>query len=216
MTSRDKSFRLKLYPSLGYIVVLIFTIFVQRGKSMEELARELPGSNSYLWLIYLPMFTVSGSIGFMSFYDQYQASWLFRATPVKTPGLILSGAVKANFIKYFVPLYLVMFMLAFPVWGLAVADDFLFGFFNTLASYFVLAAVSKKSIPFTLHPNVEQQSGRFLAAMLHFILIAVMVGVHYLMLNQPFLYFILLAIFIIVYWGMVRFLQGLGWNKIKI
>jgi len=94
MTSRDKAFRLQFYPSLGYILVFVFIFVFRNGKNMGATWAHLSETNSYLWFIYLPMFTIANSILLISYNENYPASWIYHSLPVERPGELVS-AVRA-------------------------------------------------------------------------------------------------------------------------
>jgi ABC-2 type transport system permease protein len=216
ITGRDKAFRLQFYPGMAYILVFVFIFVFNGGRDMELHWQGLPGSNRFLWFIYLPMFTISSSIIIVAFNENYQASWVYHSLPVSRPGELVLGSIKALFVKYFVPVYVLMFAFCFYIWGISIADDFAFGLFNNLLCYLIFATLSDHYLPFSRQPNTRQQSGRFLIVILQMIIVSALVGVHYLVLPQSWFIYGLMPVMIICCLLLMRNLQQLPWEKIAV
>ncbi|MET0300784.1 MAG: hypothetical protein ABW036_13520, partial [Flavitalea sp.] len=179
ITGRDKSFRLQFYPSLAYIPVLLFIFVFNSGKNMGQVMQELPQSNKFIILMYLPMFTVNTAVSLLGFSENFQASWIYHAPPLARPGEIISGSLKAMLVKFFFPVYFFFLAVAIFVWGSSVINDFLMGLFNSLFCILAVANLSEHFLPFSRQPNVKQQSGKFLNIIVQFIVIGVLVGLHF-------------------------------------
>ncbi|MFT3824488.1 MAG: hypothetical protein QM731_11230 [Chitinophagaceae bacterium] len=218
ITGRDKSFRMQFYPSLAYIAVFIFIFVFNRGQHLAEYWHNLPDTNKFLWLIYLPMFTILTSIALVSFNENFQAAWVYHCSPVQRPGEIVTGMLKAVFVKYFIPIYLVLFAFALYIWGIPVIDDFVFGFFNNLLCFFIMGSLSPKRLPFSCQPNVKEQSGRFITMIMQMILISTLVGLHFLIikLNWWWVIYCLAVLFVVFSVLVIRNIQRTAWSKIQL
>ncbi len=215
ITGRDKGFRLQFYPTLGYIPVILFLVLFNRG-SVEEQIALLPYSSKFLWLIYLPLFTVATGLPMIAFNENYQASWVYHSMPVQKPGYLISGAIKAMVVKFFVPFYILFLSAGVFIWGAAVLDDFLLGLVNSLVSLATLAILSTHFLPFSRQPNVKQQSGRFIQVILQVLVVGALVLVHYFLLERTYLMYALTLVALAVLIILVKNLQSLRWNKISV
>jgi len=216
ITGRDKTFRLQFYPALGYIPIFVFIIIFSAGKNINNELAMLSYSNKFLWLIYIPLFAVASSIPLVTYNENFQASWIYHSMPVSKPGYLLSGNLKALVVKYFLPVYLAFFVFALFVWGPAIIDDFILGLFNSLVSLLVLSRLSERFLPFSRQPNAKQQSGKFLQVILQMLIIALLVLIHFLMLDRTYIMYAFAALSFIILWFMVKNLQGIAWNKISV
>ncbi|MEX0635387.1 MAG: hypothetical protein WD135_01360, partial [Ferruginibacter sp.] len=172
ITGRDKGFKMQFYPGFAYIFVFIFIFVFKSGKNLGGIMEDLPNSNGYLWLIYLPMLTVSGSITLVAFYEQFQAGWIYYSTPIKYPGQIISGAIKSLFLKFFVPIYTILFIAAYIVWGNKIINDFVFGFFANAMLFMLTAIFGEQSMPFSRQFNIKMQAGKFVKFILQLVIVA--------------------------------------------
>jgi ABC-2 type transport system permease protein len=216
ITGRDKAFRLQFYPALGYIPIFLFIIIFNSGRNMGEQLDLLPDSNKFLFLIYLPLFAVASSLNIATFNENFQASWIYHSMPVKRPGELLSGNLKALVVKYFAPVYILFFGISLFIWGTPIIDDFILGLFNSLISLLVLSQFTEHFLPFSRQPNIKQQSGKFLQIILQMMIIGVLVIIHYFLLGRVYLQYGVAFLSLIGLWFMVKNLQAIDWTKISV
>ena len=216
VTSRDKFFRLQFYPSLGLIAVFVFIFVFKSGNNVVETWRQMPDSNSFLWFIYLPVFTIANAILFVSFSESFAASWVYYSTPLQRPGELILGSLISLFIKYFLPIYLLMTVFSLYIWGWKVVDDFIFGLANDYLCFLIWGVVGQKYLPFSRQPNTRQQTGRFILVMLQMIMISALVGIHYLLIRYSWLLYSAFPVIILLCWLLQRHMRGLQWKQIAI
>jgi ABC-2 type transport system permease protein len=218
VTGRDKTFKLKFYPSLGYILVYVFIFVFQQNGSLKHSMATLHESNSFLWFIYTPILVASSSITIISFSDNFQSAWIYYASPLQRPGEVLSGAVKALFVKFLLPVFTIMFIACLFIWGPAIIDDFLFGLISNYLSCFILALAADHTLPFSKQPTTEQGTGNFLLMMLQLVLVAALVCIHYLIIRFGFQWLLWMLTPLLLWLAIIatRKIQKLQWNKIAV
>ena len=215
MTGRDKGFKLQFYPSLAYILVFLFVIVFNRGENIAQTWSGLSASKNFLWCIYLPMFTISAAVSLLAFNESYAASWVYISRPLKLPGSLISGALKMLLVKFFAPIIIILFGFAYYVWGNKIIDDFVLGIFNNMLVFLVISHVGKSYLPFSMQPNVNQQTGKFIQVILQMIIIALLVGLHYLALKVWWLVALLVPFSAIGCYLLFRTVQNYSWQKIS-
>jgi hypothetical protein len=218
ITGRDKSFKLQFYPGLAYIAVFIFIFVFNSGSNLTAVWKDLPSSNSFLWFFYIPMMTVSSSLMIVSFNENYPAAWVYHSMPVGKPGMLISGVAKSLFIKFFLPVFACITLFCLYMWGLPVIDDALFALCNNLFCFLVFANLSDHYLPFSRQPNTQQQTGKFLKALLQLIIVSITVGLHYLLifLRLPWLLWVLSPLLMLACLLLIKRLQNLSWAQISI
>jgi ABC-2 type transport system permease protein len=216
ITSRDKFFRLQFYPSLGLIAVFVFIFAFKSGKDVLETWQQMPESNSFLWFIYLPVFPIANAILFVSFSENFAASWVYYSTPLQRPGELILGSLMSLFVKYFFPIYFLMAAFSLYVWGWKVADDFLFGLANDYLCFLIWGVVGQKYLPFSRQPNTRQQTGRFILVMLQMIMISALVGIHYLLIRYSWLLYIAFPVIVLLCWLLQQQMRRLQWKQIAM
>jgi ABC-2 type transport system permease protein len=214
MTGRDKSFKIQFYPSLAYIAVFAFVFIFSSSKNYAATWQNLPNTNSFLWFVYLPMFTISTAIGLIAFNENFAASWVYFSRPLQKPGSLISGALKSLLVKFMLPVVVILFAFAFYVWGYKIIDDFILGIFNNILIFMFLSHISKSYLPFSMQPNLKQQTGKFVQVILQMLVIAVLVGLHYLAIKVWWLVAALIPISAISCYFLLRMVQNYSWQKI--
>jgi ABC-2 type transport system permease protein len=215
ITGRDKGFKIQFYPSLAYMFVFIFIFVFRSGRDMNSLWENLHTTKMFLFFVYLPMFTIASSIMFISFHENFQASWIYQSTPVSKPGQLISGGLKALLTKFFIPVFLILFVFAFYVWGGSIIDDFVLGFFNNIFMFLLIANLSDHYLPFSRQQNTKQQSGRFLQVILQMLVIGALVGLHYLVLKNSWFIYCLIPVSAFGCYLLFKRIQNLRWVQIS-
>lgn len=217
LTGRDKNFKLKAYPSLAYIAIFIFIFVFNSGRDMATHWQELPQSKGFLWFIYMPVFSVTGLMSFVAISDSYNASWIYYSTPFDKPGDLISGSLKALFVKFFLPIYALLLGVSFYIWGIAILDDFVIGLFNNACLFLLAARLNPHYLPFSVEPNTQQQSGKFIMVFIQMLVIAILVGLHYLAIRfyDWTLYAMLVPVLIGIYF-LLRYFRQLPWSKVTV
>ena len=99
-----------------------------RGK--EDFAttwNNLPDTEYHLMLLYLMFMVLQVTLHEIPYSDEFKASWVYFSAPLEKPGEILSGTIKAMFVRLFVPGYVIISVFVLIVWGPKALDDILFG-----------------------------------------------------------------------------------------
>ena len=215
ITGRDKGFRLQFYPSLALIPVLLFIFVLGGGRNISTVWQNLPSSDRFLGLVYLPLMAASASILVSAFNEYFQASWIYRCLPVARPGELISGSAKALFMKYFLSFYLLMYALSVYIWGWQITRDFLFGLFNNLLCFLVFVSFAPRYLPFSRQPSTQVQTGKVVLMLVQFLVIGILIGIHYLLINLPIVMYLVMLLLAGACWLLLKEIQDIGWEKIK-
>ena len=214
MTARDKGFKIQFYPSLAYILVFVFVVVFKRGEDFTNTWTQLNSSKSFLWCVYLPMFSISAAVSLIAFNENFAASWVYISRPLKQPGSLISGALKMLLVKFFAPIIFILFVFSYYVWGYKIIDDFVLGIFNNILVFLIISHVGKSYLPFSMQPNVNQQSGKFIRVFIQMAIIGSLVGLHYLALKVWWLVIVLVPFSAAGCYFLFRTVQNYSWQKI--
>lgn len=214
ITCRDKNFKIQFYPSLAYILVFAFVFIFNKSKDYAATWQNLPNTNSFLWFVYLPMFTMSAALSLVAFNENFAASWVYFSRPLQKPGSLISGALKMLIVKFMLPIVLVLFSFAMYVWGYKIIDDFILGVLNNILIFIFLSHITKSYLPFSMQPNVKQQTGKFIQVILQMVIIGILVGLHYLALKIWWLVAALIPLSAVGCYFIFSTIQNYSWQKI--
>jgi ABC-2 type transport system permease protein len=180
ITGRSRDFKLKVYPSLAYVIVY-FAYFLFSGKqgTPAEAWARLPETNMFILLIYISSFVFITAISNIMYSDKFKAAWVYYAAPVKTPGELLMGAFKATLVKFFLPFYIFIALFSLGVWGIKILPDLLLGFVNVVLINLLFASIYLRKLPFSSELNIKQGAGTFLKSLLILAIPGVIGFAHY-------------------------------------
>ncbi|MEO7989094.1 MAG: hypothetical protein ABI663_06100 [Chryseolinea sp.] len=212
---RDRKIKLKIYPAVGYILVFGL-VFMIRGKDdFSTLWNNLPNTEYYFVLIYLTFMISQVALYEIPYTDDFKASWFYSSAPVDRPGEILSGMVKAIFVKLFLPIYAVIAALILFVWGISALDDILFGLFNNFLILLIIATIGKRILPLTMAPSAKNQAGNFLRGILMLLCMALPGGLHYLLSKWPLILIGMIPVQLGAIYLILRSYKATKWSNIQ-
>lgn len=167
ITGRSRDFKLKVYPSLAYVLVyFVYFLLLGKHESVADAWEQMASGHTFIILIYSSTFVFITAITNLVYSDKFKAGWVYYAAPVESPGPLLMGAFKAAFVKFFLPFYLVIAVFALAVWGLKVAPDLLLGLVNVALINIVFAYIFLRKLPFATEINIKQGAGSILKGLL--------------------------------------------------
>jgi ABC-2 type transport system permease protein len=148
LTGRDRKFKLKTYPSLGFGLVYIF---------MSNASRSGAGA-AHLFPLYFGSFYLLASLAQIAFSDNYKAAWLYTSAPVGRPGALLSGSFKALIIKLMLPYYTLIATFVFYQKGASVLPDVLLALAGSLLMLLINVTLGNRYLPFSMPPDAVRQN----------------------------------------------------------
>ncbi|GAB3036709.1 hypothetical protein [Spirosoma pulveris] len=151
ITGRDRKFKLKTYPQLGFGLAYVVAMSFQGGSL---------GSAGffYLFALYFAGLYVMVAQYQLGISDNYRASWIYGSAPVEAPGDVLAGSLKALIIKLLIPFYVILASYILYRYGLDKISDVLLAFSNSLVMLVSSALLSTRYMPFSVVPDALKQN----------------------------------------------------------
>lgn len=119
MTGRERLFKQTLFPSIGYIVIIVLVQFFSKPEGLNELAR----GDRYLLILYILMIIAVTLPGSLLTGNNEHATWVFKTVPLFSPANFFKGSIKAAFSRFFIPFYLLTGTIVCSIWGIRVLPD---------------------------------------------------------------------------------------------
>ncbi|KOP81186.1 hypothetical protein LIS82_05905 [Cytobacillus solani] len=175
MMKNERDFKLKVYPSLGFSIVIPF-IFIMNG--FNNNFNELSTSKSYL-TIYSSLIIIPTIMILLKFSGKYKGAWIYRVAPIQQLKPIFSGTIKAFIFKLYLPVYLLLSVVFIALFGVRVMPDLVIVFINAIIYAVICFMVLKKSIPFS--ESIDQYNQNSNAAIIFglMLFVALFAGLHY-------------------------------------
>ena len=219
MMNRSRDFKMKVYPGIGYLIVLIFIMFWQNSNtSLSQIGKAIhdqtgSGKIAFILIIYLSSILISSALGGIIMSDKYKAAWLYFITPVYKPGQIIAGAVKAITVMFFVPLAILAIVLGIGIAGINILPNVILAISNQLLIITLIAMVSINYLPFSTSvykPNFTSVLKNFAMLML-----AGLVGVlHYVIYNYMWIVLPMIALSLTATYLLFKSIGNYSCNKI--
>jgi hypothetical protein len=219
ISGRSRDFKLKTYPSIGYMLVYFVIIFMpgKSGLHLQNITNYQSGVSKILFvsLIYFSSFTLRVAIMNIPYSDRYKASWVYYIIPLPVPGRTLSGAVKALMIKFCAPILLLIACIAVPLWGVRMIPNLVLGISNQLLIVAVIAYINLNRLPFSQQLVTTVKGSSFIRGLMSLLLPALVGVLHYLVFNMMPVISILAVISLVALWLVLSGIKDKSWAAIK-
>jgi ABC-2 type transport system permease protein len=218
MTGRSRDFKMKVYPSVGYIAVYIVLLFVNNGKlSLDNMHNQTgPGKFVFMSVIYFSSFALMMAINQLAYSDKYKAAWIYFITPIQSPGRLLSGALKSVMVKLYLPMVVLTCIAAILIVGPAVIPNLVLGIFNQILIITFVGYLALRELPFSSQQATNVKGSGFLRGALSMILPMILGVVHYFVYPYIIVIIILCILSVIASWLMMDALKNKGWEKLQV
>ena len=160
MMLRSRDFKMKVYPAMGYMVVIIVLMFFNFKISLADIASQSStGRIATLLIIYFSNLMLISALGQVTVYDKYKAAWIFFIAPLEVPGTVVSGAVKATIAQFFFPIAVVIVIILTSLAGIKILPNILFGMCNSVLISGITAYLTANKLPFSSPSDIKGGRG---------------------------------------------------------
>jgi len=166
MMSRSRDFKLKVYPSIGYVFVIVIVMFMNSSSNVsasERLQRMAAHAPAVIVMsMYFCSMLVMTAINQLIYSDKFRAAWIFFIAPVNKPGELISGAVKAVILKFYLVIALALLVLGTVLGGPSYLPNLLLAMINQLVVFYLVVQIGYRELPFARPVNGQQAGGQLL------------------------------------------------------
>jgi ABC-2 type transport system permease protein len=218
ITSRDRKFKLRIYPSLAYLLIYpVFMIGTGRGdgsfvQQIEHLRESTGMGIVVIYLCGTVLLTIRSQI---SQSEDFKAAWLYELAPIGKPGEILSGSLRAIMVKFLLPITLLLSLVLSVIWGVNLLDDLLFGMLTIINLELLLSIGMSNELPFSTEIK-KNGGGSFIRNMTYFFITGIIGFIHYLMMQVPYV----IGVFMVIQLALALFLfkkyREVAWEKVRM
>jgi hypothetical protein len=216
LTNRLKDFKLKVYPSIGYIIVYMAVIFLRDAQqSMASLlALDRKGIIIVISVLYSFSLILLTAINQLPFSEQYKAAWVYFSLPLEKPGNILSGAYKAVVIKFYLPFISIISCTAIYLFGLQIILHLLLSFSNIFLTGLIYTLFIMKMFPFSMQQNASEKSGSFIKVLFSLIVPFILALIHFFIFKSMILIVVAISCSLILNYILLQRLRNRSWTLI--
>ncbi|PLR92834.1 hypothetical protein [Bacillus sp. T33-2] len=194
MMRTEREFRLKVYPSLGFSLFFPF-LYIFNSLSTGSFA-EISTGKGYL-NVYFCLIMIPSAVMMLKYSGRYKGAWVFKTVPLENLAPLFSGTLKAFIVKLFLPVYVVVSIIFFFIYGLRILPDLILVFLIAIFFTLISTLLIKRTVPFSESFEAIQQSDGWMM-LPYIVLIGIFAGVHYLVTLLDFGVYIYLAVMLAV------------------
>ena len=208
ITGRDRKFKLKTYPQLGFGFAYVVAMSFQQSSI---------GSKGffYIFALYFAGLYVMVAHYQLGVSDSYRAAWIYGSAPIETPGNVLSGALKALIIKLLLPFYALLSSYILYRYGLDKLSDVLLAFSNSLVMLLCTALLSVRFMPFSVAPDALKQNNTA-RGLLTSLILGIIGLSHYGLTILPYGTWIALPFSAALFWFLLLQYRKTVWSRIRM
>ncbi|NCU03436.1 MAG: hypothetical protein GXC73_05560 [Chitinophagaceae bacterium] len=217
MMSRNRDFKIKVYPSIGYLFVYFF-IFFFRGSnrnfdSFTDPERMRP---LFIGIIYFSTLLLITALQHIVISEKWKASWIWHLAPLQAPGKILNGSITAALTMFFLPLAILISFISVSLWGVAILPNLFMGMCAQLFICVVLSKIMVRKLPFSSPPVGANSGGNFLRTIL-FLFIAGSAGaLHYFLFNYNYILLVAGAVLLAISYLLIQQTKKTTWLELNM
>lgn len=179
MIKRDRKFKQAVYPGLGYILVMAFIMLKPDFDDWQGYIQKLSESQRYLAFVFAGFFGLT-AISQIPYTDTPEAVWIYRALPGRDMSHLLTGAMKAMIMTFYIPVIILLLIPVTMIWGPSIIPIMICGYLLILVTFLWGARITALKMPLSLPREMQAKAGRMGKMMLAFLLIGIVVGMVYL------------------------------------
>lgn len=217
MMLRSREFKLKIYPTFGYFVVMTAMFFInEKNLTLGSFSETSPlAKRIFLIMNYFFAMVIFTSIFYIGKSEKFRASWIFYVVPIDKPGKLIKGAVISLLISLYFPVLLVFSSVFVFLMGVKIIPDLILAVSCMFMLTSVLANLIMDELPFS-NPYINAERGKTTYRNLIGLFIAGLCGLfHYFIFGNPLYTLPVALVYVLAGYFALNRVGNLKWERIK-
>ncbi|CAM4284488.1 hypothetical protein [Paenibacillus tarimensis] len=166
MMRRERDFKLRVYPSLGFSLILPFLMLLPglRSGGLAEISQ-----GSWFYSLYMIGIIIPSVLLMLKYSGAYKGAWIYKAVPMRNTEPAFRGSMLAFAVYLFLPVFLLESVLFLLIFGLKIAFHLIIILLSLLLYMTLCFRVLPKVLPFTQPFDAMKQSDGLVAVPLFFV-----------------------------------------------
>ncbi len=218
MMGRVREFKMKVYPQIGYLIVLFLMMVIGNSDKfdIEELALHTSKIKLLiLSVIYLSCIIYIGAIFQMPYYDNFKASWVYFSAPLSRPGPILRGALKASLIRFFAPVVVLLMIMGVALFGIGMMPNLVCGLSNVFLISTLYSWVVIDRLPFSVSSKMASQGGTTFRTVFILIALPLFGAPHYFLFDYPLVLYCISVVTFSAGFFVLSYTKSVSWEYLN-
>ena len=205
---RDRKFKLRTYPGLGFGLVYAVIMSMNRQSGLGQ------SDGFFLFILYFGGIYILTALMQIAISDNYKAAWIYESSPMKQPGILLVGGLKALIIKLMLPYYCLLAAYVIYMKGMGIVPDVLLAFVNSMVMLLVMAIMGKRHLPFSMAQDIVRSNSTTRSFVSMFIIGLIGVA-HWGITYVPYGQLVALPVMIGVMFVLFRSYRKTQWSEVE-
>ena len=215
MMDRSRDFKLRVYPSIGYLLVIVVSVLMKHSEA-DVTAPQFFAGFKPISIVYFSNVILVAAVSQMAYSDKYKAGWMFFITPVQRPGQIISGALKATVFKFYSLIGIPFILFGLWVGGLAVMPNILLALCNQVLLIFGMTLFGVGRLPFA-NPVIAAQRGGQIFRLFFWLLLSAGIGfLHFLIFRNTIAIGVGFVLSGLGIWFVVQQIKKITWEVVEL
>ncbi len=214
MTARSRDFKMKVYPAMGYVAVMVGVMFLRTKHISAHVFEPAALKIVIIGVLYGASLLPITAANQITQSEKYKAAWFFFTTPLAYPGQIISGAVKSLLAKFYLPVFIILLLAGIAAAGPAALPNILLGLINQVLIVSFIVYANRLIFPFSTAPNNNSNAGRVVKNLALFTLAGLVCAAHYLVYNSLPLVIMFALLSGVAAWLIMSNLYAAGWPRL--
>lgn len=211
MMKNERDFKLKVYPSLGFSVVIPF-IFIFSG--FENDLDSLASSKSYL-SIYFSLIIIPTIMLLLKYSGKYKGAWIYGVAPIDGLKPLFSGTIKAFLFNLYLPVYLLLSVLFIALFGVRILPDLVVVFINSCLYAVICFMFIKQALPFSESFDDSNQTGNGLLIFALMLFAGLFASIHFISTLVSYGIYVYLVVVLLCFVLIWRKAFDVTWEEVR-
>ncbi|BFH59695.1 hypothetical protein [Paenibacillus azoreducens] len=176
MMGRERDFKLKVYPQLGFSIIFPFIFMFNMLGSKGGFA-EMRTGNGFLFLYFCALM-IPTMIMMLKFSGNHKGAWIYQTVPLKDAAPVYKGTLKAMLARLFAPIFVLQSIIFTVIFGVRIIPGLIAILLSVLLYTVLSFMVLEKGLPFS-QPFQNTQSGNGFVILGLMLLLGVFAGAHF-------------------------------------
>ncbi len=216
MTGRSRDFKMKVYPTFGYLVIyMVLMVMNNRKLTFADVQSQTAGGKAvFIGILYFSGFILMRALGQLIFSERYKASWIYYITPVGLPGHYISGAMKSIMTRFYLPIILIVSITGLAIAGPTIIPNLVLGMCNQLLIICCVTYITIRQLPFSTTQSLNANTGSLIRGLFSLLIPAVLAVLHYMLYNYLPVIILLTVLSVIACWLVLNGIKSKTWEMI--
>ena len=155
LMKREREFKLRVYPSLGFSIIVPF-LFIFQGVSVDI-------NYYHFFSIYFCALMIPPVVLTLSYSSNYKGAWVYYSLPINNLNLVVKGTLKAFIIRLLLPVFIIESIIFIYLLGTKIIIDLVVVLLVFNAFVAVCSKLSGNKLPMSQSiENISKGQGMFI------------------------------------------------------